>query len=312
MRNSSPPPPPASMKSATVPPAAVSKKPSGSLGIHEELLAAGFHAIAHRAAASAFCGGAGAELCGDDQEEMQHHIGIYSEYRFHRIRSDWTASIPAPHVSTTHQFLSSSKHELGGGHLKQARNMHVLALIGFCNEGKERVLVYEYMPRGTVADHLHKIGRMGNGNPPLSWEQRLKISIGAARGLHYLHTSQHKVIHRDVKSSNILLDESWVAKISDFGLSKMGPGNESFTHVSTGVKGTFGYLDPEYFLTNRLTTKSDVYAFGVVLLEMLTGRPVCVENDQNLATWTIDYMRKGKVDDIVDYSLAGQVSQTCL
>ncbi|XP_019185255.1 PREDICTED: receptor-like protein kinase FERONIA [Ipomoea nil] len=200
--------------------------------------------------------------------------------------------------------------------LSKVRNEHLVSLIGFCNEGTERVLVYEYMPRGTVADHLHKIDRKGNGNPPLSWERRLKISIGAARGLHFLHTSQHKVIHRDVKSSNILLDESWVAKISDFGLSKMGPGNESFTHVSTDVKGTFGYLDPEYFLTHRLTTKSDVYAFGVVLLEVLTGRPALdkrlVEQGHNLATWAIDYMRKGDVHDIVDDSLAGQVSQTCL
>ncbi|XP_019185326.1 PREDICTED: receptor-like protein kinase FERONIA isoform X2 [Ipomoea nil] len=200
--------------------------------------------------------------------------------------------------------------------LSKVRNEHLVSLIGFCNEGTEMVLVYEYMPRGTVADHLHKIDRMGNGNPPLSWERRLKISIGAARGLHFLHTSQHKVIHRDVKSSNILLDESWVAKISDFGLSKMGPGNESFTHVSTDVKGTFGYLDPEYFLTHRLTTKSDVYAFGVVLLEVVTGRPALdkrlVEEQHSLATWAIDYMRKGKVNDIVDSSLAGQVSRTCL
>ncbi|XP_031107837.1 putative receptor-like protein kinase At5g39000 [Ipomoea triloba] len=200
--------------------------------------------------------------------------------------------------------------------LSKVRNEHLVSLIGFCNEGIERVLVYEYMPRGTVADHLHKIDRMGNGNPPLSWKRRLKISIGAARGLHFLHTSQHKVIHRDVKSSNILLDESWVAKISDFGLSKMGPGNESFTHVSTDVKGTYGYLDPEYHLTRRLTTKSDVYAFGVVLLEVLTGRPALdkrlVEEGHNLATWAIDYMRKGKVNDIVDSTLAGQVSQICL
>ncbi|XP_031119272.1 receptor-like protein kinase FERONIA isoform X1 [Ipomoea triloba] len=202
--------------------------------------------------------------------------------------------------------------------LSKLRNEHLVSLIGFCNEGKERVLVYEYMPRGTLADHLHKFDRLGNGNHPLSWERRLKILIGAAQGLHYLHTSQsqHKAIHRDVKSSNILLDESWVAKVSDFGLSKMGPGNESFTHVSTDVKGTYGYLDPEYFLTHRLTTKSDVYGFGVVLLEVLTGRPALdrrlVERHHNLATWAIDSMRKGEVNDIVDCSLAGQISQTCL
>ncbi|XP_031109946.1 wall-associated receptor kinase 1-like [Ipomoea triloba] len=201
--------------------------------------------------------------------------------------------------------------------LSKFQNEHLVSLIGFCNEGKERVLVYEYMPKGTLADHLHKFDRLGkNDDHPLSWEKRLEISIGAARGLHYLHTSKPKAIHRDVKSSNILLDESWVAKVSDFGLSKMGPGNKSFTHISTIVKGTFGYLDPEYFTTCRLTTKSDIYAFGVVLLEVLTGRPALderiVEEGKNLAIWAIDYLKKGNVNDIVDNCLAGQVSQTCL
>ncbi|VFQ99799.1 unnamed protein product [Cuscuta campestris] len=195
--------------------------------------------------------------------------------------------------------------------LSKARNEHLVSLIGFCNEEKEMMLVYEYMPRGTLEDHLHKFS-----NHPLSWERRLKILIGAARGLHYLHASYHKVIHRDVKSSNILIDENWVAKISDFGLSKMGPGNESFTHVSTNVKGTFGYFDPEYFLTRRLTTKSDVYSFGTVLLEVLTGRPALdkrlLEEQKSLVTWAVDFIRKGEVDEIVDPGLAGQVSRTCL
>ncbi|KAK4360211.1 hypothetical protein RND71_019163 [Anisodus tanguticus] len=151
---------------------------------------------------------------------------------------------------------------------------NLVSLVGYSYEGQEMLLVYDYMPRGSLADHLFKMDMSGHDNShSLSVEQRLKISIGAARGLDFIHTSQDRVIHRDVKSSNILLDENWVSKISDFGLSKMGPENESATHVSTQVKGTFGYLDQEYFLTNRLTWKTDVYAFGVVLFEVLSGRP---------------------------------------
>lgn len=200
--------------------------------------------------------------------------------------------------------------------LSKLRHEHLVPLIGYCNEGKEMILVYEYMPRGTLADHLYKIGRRGIYNPPLSWEQRLKIAVGAARGLYFLHTSRHGVIHRDVKSSNILVDENWVAKISDFGLSKMGPVNESFTHISTNVKGTFGYLDPEYFLTRKLTRKSDVYAFGVVLFEVLSSRPAVdirrEEEQHSLAAWARYCIRKGKVDQVIDQNLIGQIKQGCL
>ncbi|GJS54679.1 serine/threonine/dual specificity protein kinase, catalytic domain-containing protein [Tanacetum coccineum] len=125
---------------------------------------------------------------------------------------------------------------------------------------KEMILVYVYMPRGTLYNHLHKVT-----DTPLSWIQRLKIAIGAGRGLDYLHTgfgTQNGVIHRDVKSSNILLDENLAAMISDFGLSKIGPIDQTAYNVSVSVKGTFGYLDPEYFYTSKLTRKTDVYAFG--------------------------------------------------
>lgn len=200
--------------------------------------------------------------------------------------------------------------------LSRLRHEHLVPLIGYCNEGQEMILVYEYMQRGTVADHLYKIARHGGCNPPLSWEQRLKICIGAARGLYFLHTSRQRVIHRDVKSSNILLDENWVAKISDFGLSKMGAPNESITHISTNVKGTFGYLDPEYFLTRKLTRKSDVYAFGVVLFEMLSGRPAVdirlEEQQHSLAAWARYCIRKGKVDKLIDCNLMGQITPACL
>ncbi|GKD38719.1 receptor-like protein kinase FERONIA [Tanacetum coccineum] len=153
--------------------------------------------------------------------------------------------------------------------LSELHHCHLVSLIGFCDDNKEMIIVYDYMPHGTLYDHLHK------HMTPLSWVQRLKIAIGAARGLDYLHTgigTQHGIIHRDVKSSNILLDENWEAKISDFGLSKVGPTNLSLSSIDASVKGTFGYLDPEYFYTSKVTRKTDVYAFGVVLFEIAIWR----------------------------------------
>ncbi|TMW98730.1 hypothetical protein EJD97_003562 [Solanum chilense] len=197
--------------------------------------------------------------------------------------------------------------------LSTHRHDNLLSLIGYCIEGHEMLLVYDYMPRGSLADNLYKMDRNCSS---LSWERRLKIAIGAARGLDFLHTSQNRVIHRDIKTSNILLDENWESKISDFGLSKMGPGNESATHVSTQVKGTFGYLDPEYFQTNRLTWKTDVYAFGVVLFELLSGRPAVdmslPEEQHGLVAWAKQCIREGEVNKLIDLNLAGPISSTCL
>ncbi|KAG9134655.1 hypothetical protein Leryth_000978 [Lithospermum erythrorhizon] len=171
--------------------------------------------------------------------------------------------------------------------LSKVRHRHLVSLLGYSIEGNERILVYEYMPQGALSMHLFHWKKFNM--EPLSWKRRLNIALDVARGLEYLHALAHQsFIHRDLKSSNILLGDDFRAKISDFGLVKLAPDGDQKS-VVTRLAGTFGYLAPEYAVTGKITTKADVFSFGVVLMELLTGmmalddgRP---EESQYLVSW---------------------------
>ncbi|XP_052175092.1 probable serine/threonine-protein kinase PBL7 [Diospyros lotus] len=192
--------------------------------------------------------------------------------------------------------------------LSLLHHSNLVNLIGYCADGDQRLLVYEYMPLGSLEDHLHGLPV---GKKQLDWNTRMKIAAGAAKGLEYLHDkASPPVIYRDLKSSNILLDEDYNPKLSDFGLAKVGPVGDK-SHVSTRVMGTYGYCAPEYAMTGQLTLKSDVYSFGVVLLEIITGRKA-VENsktagEQNLVAWARPLFNdRRKYSQLADPNLQGQ------
>ncbi|KAF4378182.1 hypothetical protein F8388_009035 [Cannabis sativa] len=190
--------------------------------------------------------------------------------------------------------------------LSRLHHRNLVKLVGICIEGRRRCLVYELVPNGSVESHLHGIDKTKG---PLDWDARMKIALGAARGLAYLHEdSNPRVIHRDFKASNVLLEDDFTPKVSDFGLAREA--TEGSQHISTRVMGTFGYVAPEYAMTGHLLVKSDVYSYGVVLLELLSGRkPVDMSQPQgqeNLVTWARPLLanREG-LEQLVDPTLVG-------
>ncbi|XVF29566.1 hypothetical protein REPUB_Repub15cG0132300 [Reevesia pubescens] len=193
---------------------------------------------------------------------------------------------------------------------------NIVSLIGYCFDGSEsdKCIVYEYMPHGTLHDQIHS--RNDSLQPILSWKKRLEICIGAARGLELMHTSNPSIIHRDIKTRNILLSQNWVAKISNFDLSKTVPTSlsESNSHVTTRIVGTMGYIDPEYMWTGHLTVKSDVYSFGVILFEVLSARAAMgiVEERMGLIQWCRQCVEDVRLDEIIDPRMKDEIAPDCL
>ncbi|XP_073220364.1 proline-rich receptor-like protein kinase PERK15 [Cicer arietinum] len=192
--------------------------------------------------------------------------------------------------------------------ISRVHHRHLVSLLGYCISEQQRVLIYEFVPNGNLDQHLHE-----SEWSVLDWPKRMKIAIGAARGLAYLHEGCNpRIIHRDIKSANILLDNAYEAQVADFGLARLT--DDANTHVSTRVMGTFGYMAPEYATSGKLTDRSDVFSFGVVLLELITGRkpvdPTQPVGDESLVEWArpllLRAIETGDFSDLVDPRLQKQ------
>lgn len=192
--------------------------------------------------------------------------------------------------------------------LSRLHHKHLVELVGFCREDDERLLVYEHMSKGSLHDHLHHSSNVEKSSSILnSWKMRIKIALETARGIEYLHNyAVPPIIHRDIKSSNVLLDSNWTAKVSDFGFSLMGPESDTES-MSTKAVGTVGYIDPEYYALNILTAKSDVYGLGVVLLELLTGKQSVFKVEGSDPMRVVEYARPriaaGELQSVLDKSV---------
>ncbi|KAK6916563.1 Serine-threonine/tyrosine-protein kinase, catalytic domain, partial [Dillenia turbinata] len=191
--------------------------------------------------------------------------------------------------------------------ISRVHHRHLVSLVGYCIAGDRRLLVYEFVPNKTLEFHLH-----GKDRPPMDWSTRVKIALGSAKGLAYLHEDCHpRIIHRDIKTANILLDYGFEAKVADFGLAKLSA--DTNTHVSTRVMGTFGYLAPEYASSGKLTEKSDVFSYGIMLLELISGRrPIDNTIEDSLVDWArpmlLKAMEEGNFDELVDPRLENNYS----
>lgn len=187
--------------------------------------------------------------------------------------------------------------------LSRIHHRNLVAFLGYCHQDGKNILVYEFMQNGTLKEHLHGRDRH------ITWIKRLEIAEDSAKGIEYLHTGcTPSIIHRDIKTSNILLDKQMRATVSDFGLSKFAA-EES--HASTNVRGTLGYLDPQYYISQQLTEKSDIYSFGIILLELISGRPPIStmtfgEHFRNIGPWAKFYYESGDIEAIIDPSIQGE------
>ncbi|OMO99404.1 hypothetical protein COLO4_13309 [Corchorus olitorius] len=228
-------------------------------------------------------------------------------------------------LESTNQIVAVKKLDKTGGQgekeflvevlmLSLLRHPNLVNLIGYCAEGDQRLLVYEYMQQGSLEDHLHYLTP---NQEPLDWNTRMAIAAGAAKGLEHLHTgAEPPVIYRDLKSSNILLGEGYHPKLSDFGLAKFGPSGDK-SHVSTRIMGTHGYCAPEYLTSGKLTMKSDIFSFGVVLLELITGRKALDDkrprDERFLVDWALPMLKDGKnILNLADPLLRGHFSRSTL
>uniref|UniRef100_A0ACD5TYV0 Uncharacterized protein n=1 Tax=Avena sativa TaxID=4498 RepID=A0ACD5TYV0_AVESA len=206
-------------------------------------------------------------------------------------------------------FQGHSEWQNEVNYLGQLSHPNLVKLVGYCVEDEQRFLVYEFMPHGSLENHLF---RRGSHFQPISWSLRMKIAHGAAKGLAFLHSDMVKAILRSLKTSDILLDANYDGKLSDFGLVRDGPTGDN-SHVSSRVMGTYGYVAPEYIATGRLTTKCDVFSFGVVLLEMMSGRRALdrnrPEDEHNLVEWATPYLKSNRrLFRVLDARLDGQYS----
>ncbi|PON90076.1 Mitogen-activated protein kinase kinase kinase [Trema orientale] len=189
--------------------------------------------------------------------------------------------------------------------LARVRHKNLLSLRGYCAEGQERLIVYDYMPNLSLLSHLHG---QHSAECQLSWSRRINIAIGSAEGIAYLHHhSTPHIIHRDVKASNVLLDSNFVAQVADFGFAKLIP--DGATHVTTRVKGTLGYLAPEYAMLGKASESCDVYSFGILLLELASGKKpiekLSATQKRTITDWALPFACERKFDELADPKLNG-------